>query len=40
MLFRRFELRAALEELDKKLTQSVEAVSASEILSRSPDHFG
>ena len=39
MLFRRFELRAALEELDKKLTQSVEAVSAFEILSRSPDHL-
>ena len=39
MLFHRFELRAALEELDNKLTQSVEAVSASEILSRSPDHL-
>ena len=39
MLFHRFELRAALEELDNKLTRSVEAVSASEILSRSPDHL-
>ena len=39
MLFRRFELRAALEERDNKLTGSVESVSASEILSRAPDHM-
>ena len=39
MLFRRFELRAVLEERDNKLTGSVESVSASEILSRAPDHM-
>ena len=37
MLFHKFELRAALEERDGKLTRSVEAVPAAEILSRSPD---
>ena len=39
MLFHRFELRAALRERDTKLTQSVATVSASEILSRPPDHL-
>ncbi len=39
MLFRRFELRAALEDRDNKLTRSVESVSAPEILSRAPEHL-
>ena len=39
MLFHRFDLRAELEERDNKLTRSVESVSASEILSKSPDQL-
>ena len=39
MLFRRFELRAAIGAQDEKLTRTIEAVPVSEILSRPPDQL-
>ena len=39
MLFRRFELRAVVGAQDEKLTRTIEAVPASEILSRPPDQL-
>ena len=39
MLFHRFNLCAALEERENKLTRSVESVPASEILSKSPEQL-
>ena len=38
-LFRRFELRAVVGAQDEKLTRTIEAVPASEILSRPPDQL-
>ena len=39
MLFRKFDLRAALSEQDNKLTNRVNSVPTAEILSKSPDQL-